>query len=59
MGFIWIILIIVGIYFFYNNNHSVNKFMKKQSADDIIKERFANGEIDEETYMKMKDALRK
>ncbi len=59
MGFIWIILIIVGIYFFYNSNHNVNKFLHKKSADDIIKERFANGEIDEETYMKMKDALRK
>ncbi|GAB6108179.1 SHOCT domain-containing protein [Fusibacter bizertensis] len=26
-------------------------------AEDILKERFVNGEIDEETYLKMKKAL--
>ena len=44
-----------------SNNHSgccsTNK--NKKSPEEILKERFVNGEIDEETYLKMKDTLNK
>ena len=30
-----------------------------KSPEDLLKERFVNGEIDEETYLKMKETLKR
>ena len=60
MILIWII-VGFGIYYFLKNNTSsccsTNKNQK--SPEEILKERFVNGEIDEETYLKMKNTLNK
>lgn len=56
------ILLLVGvvIYFLVINKNSTNfKFSGRKTSEDILKERFANGEIDEETYLKMKETLRR
>ncbi len=72
MILVWVI-VGFGLYYFMkntngnntgnesSNNHSgccsTNK--NKKSPEEILKERFVNGEIDEETYLKMKDTLNK
>jgi len=60
MILIWVI-IGFGIYYFMKNNTgsccSTNK--NKKNPEEILKERFINGEIDEETYLKMKNTLNK
>lgn len=64
MILIWII-IGLGIYYFmrnnsFNNDNSCCSTSKnKKTPEEILKERFINGEIDEETYLKMKDTLNK
>jgi putative membrane protein len=57
--FIGLILLLgVGAYFlFFNKGNSKIKFPNSKSAEETLKERFVNGEIDEETYKKMKETL--
>ncbi len=55
--FLGIILIGAIIYFLMNPS---NNFMSQSKEDDalrILKERYVRGEIDEETYQKMKRTL--
>lgn len=62
MFFIWIIpiilIVIVGIavYMIVNNKNGNNK-TRSNSALEILNERFAKGEIDEEEYNKRKKNL--
>ena len=61
MMILFLVLIGFGIYYFIKNDtnsyYSMNQ--KKKSPEEILKERFVNGEIDEETYLKMKKTLNK
>ncbi len=43
------------------NNHGVccSTHKNKKNPEEILKERFVKGEIDEETYIKMKETLNK
>lgn len=52
-------LIIVGliIYYFYKNNGG--SMTLNNEAEEKLKHRFINGEIDEETYLRMKNILKK
>ncbi len=52
MGLFWIVIIIVGMMFFNESNKSESK-----SAMDTIKQRYARGEIDKDTYKKMRATL--
>lgn len=47
------------MYYFFNDKAS-NKvsFQKNQSAEALLKERYVNGEIDEKTYLQMKETIR-
>lgn len=59
MGLGWIIpLIVIGaiIYFFVNQKNSDNGTSK--SAQDILDERYAKGEINEEEYQEKRDTLK-
>ena len=56
-----IILIIVAFYYFNSANHerrfNLNQQMPAQTPLDILKERFARGEIDREEYLERKQVL--
>ncbi|MFZ7120832.1 MAG: SHOCT domain-containing protein [Eubacteriaceae bacterium] len=52
------VLIGVVIYYVLKNDRGLT-FSSKSSAEELLKERYVNGEIDEETYLKMKNVLKK
>jgi uncharacterized membrane protein len=51
--------IAVGIIVYYLHKGKVVSTSKVDSAENILKFRFVNGEIDEETYLKMKSVINK
>ncbi len=55
MGLGWIIplLLIFALFYFINTNNS-----DKESAQDILDRKYANGEIDEEEYKRKKELLK-
>lgn len=63
MGFgwiLWIVVIIFGIWFiinFINKNKTGNE--SSESALDVLKKRYANGEISSEQFEEMKKNLNK
>ena len=56
MGFVWIIplLFIFALFYFINSNNNSDK----ESAQDILDKKYANGEIDEEEYKRKKELLK-
>lgn len=52
----WILIALV-VYLFYKNKGM--DFSNKNEAEERLKERYINGEIDEETYLKMKRTISK
>ncbi len=53
-------LIGIGIYYiFFNKGKSTITLPNSKSPEDILKERFVNGKIDEETYLKIKETLKR
>lgn len=61
MMIILLIGICVFMYFiFFNGQTGKGHFTKldKESAEDKLKMRFVNGEIDEKTYLQMKETLK-
>ncbi len=58
MIIIWLI-IGFGIYYFFKNNTSMNfKPNKDTEAEEKLKQRYVNGEIDDETYARILKAIR-
>lgn len=58
MGIFFVLIIGLVIYFLFSQNGmSKIKFTSSRSPEDILKERFINGEIDAEAFKKMKDTL--
>lgn len=55
----WLIVIIVVAFVFYGNTNRSDSFKSKKSPEELLKERFVKGEIDETTYFKMKETLGK
>lgn len=63
MILVWVI-VGFGIYYFMKNNTNdtgscCSTSKNQKNSEEILKERFVNGEIDEETYLKMKNTLNK
>lgn len=64
MIFVWL-LIGFGIYYFVRNNKSTKVFSNNDSTpagrtpEDILMERYASGEIDEATFMRMKETIKR
>lgn len=57
MIFIWIILGLF-IYYLYKNNESNNiPTRKTDSSMEVLKQRYVKGEIDDETFEKMKKII--
>ena len=60
-GFMWVfwILIVVGIFFVIQNMTKGNSggLLNKETAIDILKKRYARGEIDEEEFERRRKEL--
>jgi uncharacterized membrane protein len=55
------ILILVALYFVFKDRidfHVSEKKESESSAEEKLKIRFVNGEIDEDTYLRMKEVLK-
>jgi len=53
------LLLGIGVYFlFFNKGTSKIQFPNSQSAVETLEERYVNGEIDEETFKKMKETIK-
>ncbi len=52
-------IVIVGLIVFiiFHNGHRKINFHGRKTPEDTLRERFARGEIDEKTFMKMKETL--
>lgn len=58
MIFIWIILGLL-IYYMYKNNESLNiNTQKTNSSMEVLKQRYVRGEIDDETFERMKKIIK-
>lgn len=55
--FLWIIPVVVLIYMLMNPSTHIIPKSNEDDALRILKERYVRGEIDEETYQKMKRTL--
>lgn len=56
----WLLVIIVIGFVYYSNNNGSSSFgIGKKNSDELLKERFVKGEIDELTYLQMKETLKK
>ncbi len=57
----WLPVIAILIFLYYNSNNSKSGGFKLvlKNSDELLKERFAKGEIDETTYLQMKETLKK
>ncbi|BEP28324.1 SHOCT domain-containing protein [Helicovermis profundi] len=56
-----LIILLVGAFIYYSMNGNTFKGavgFSKRNPDELLKERFINGEIDEKTYVQMKETLR-
>lgn len=49
-------LLIIALYFLVKGDSRVH-FAQKESPEQKLKERYINGEIDEETYLRMKSVI--
>lgn len=53
-----IILLVIVLSVYMINKNSKNNNENRESALDILDKRYANGEIDEEDYLKKKEQLK-
>ncbi|NBI07246.1 hypothetical protein D3Z33_10335 [Senegalia massiliensis] len=60
MGLILVAVVVYFLikYFNENNNNNTNTFSKKSNSLDILNERYARGEIDDEEYNRKKKILK-
>jgi putative membrane protein len=56
-SFIFLAVIVVAVVLFLRQDHDTPE-RRGSSADDILADRFARGEIDEDEYRKRRAALR-
>lgn len=51
--------LIIGLVVYFIFKEKGTSFMNNDNAESRLKERFVNGEIDEETYLRMKKTIEK
>lgn len=52
-----IVLILVVVYYMFKDDEKINFSTNQNNPEQKLKERYINGEIDEETYLKMKSVI--
>lgn len=52
------ILIAVLLYFLFSGQSNGTNFRRSTSAEEVLRDRFVRGEIDEETYNRMMNTLK-
>lgn len=57
MYIFWIILIVAAYFIFRDQVDFKGHLEKKSTAEDILKMRYVSGEIDEETYLRIKKEI--
>ena len=58
MILVWLI-IGIGIYYMIKNNEVINnKTSKDKIAEEMLKQRYVRGEIDDESYIKMMKVIK-
>jgi len=58
MMIIVVVVIALVIYYGFNGKGQATGFLKSD-ANEMLKERFVKGEIDEQTYLQMKETLKR
>ena len=53
-----IIILLVYVYYTTSNKNSGDFSIKAKTPEEILKERYVKGELDEATYLKMKDNIK-
>lgn len=53
------ILLVVLVYYLLTSDKKSISIKGESTAESILKERYVNGEIDEETYRKMRSVINK
>jgi putative membrane protein len=59
MNLIWLIVIFAIAYFIYKQIKSGKIIESGKSAEDLLAERYAKGELTREQYMQMKEDIKK
>lgn len=59
MMWILVILVIAVVYYSTNQKGTGALQIGKKTPEELLKERFVKGEIDESTYLQMKDTLQR
>ena len=59
MMFGWIIIIVILYFIFVKKDEKIAFKDDKKSPEEVLKNRYVNGEISEEEYMRMKSVLNK
>ena len=57
MGFLWIVLLLIGIYYVSSNNNNKSQISTDKSVN-ILKERYARGEISRDEYLQILSSLK-
>ena len=52
-----LVLVLAVFYFMFKEDHKINFSSNQNSPEQKLKERYIKGEIDEETYLRMKSII--
>ena len=59
MNFIWLIIIAAIAYFIYKQFKGGTVLAPSKTAEDLLAERYAKGELTKEQYLEMKEDIKK
>jgi len=58
MIFIWILILVIVYYLFKNHEAAKTVNHGEYTPEEILKQRYINGEIDEETFIRMNKTIK-
>lgn len=54
----WVLIIAMIFYWFRDHDTTKTTIHREHSPETVLKERYVNGEIDEETFQRMKNTIK-